>query len=232
MALERRGGRVIAALSMIAVFVVGAALVGGCGAPQFTYVKNSADKTYFRVPSSWTKIDQGPIDDLFSPVQPGSAAAVLHKQRLWSVAYDADEEPTALHMTSYVSNDVPVVYATVEHLIAVERDAVSFDTMRDFFFPVTGHLRQVAEQNGYELQNFELLRDQVLTPSAGIRGIRVIFNYQFPTGVIHTFDQTVYANNDTSTLYLMLIRCTSRCYQAHRAEIDAVATSFTVRSTP
>jgi hypothetical protein len=231
MAHQRRGGRMIAVLAMIAVAFVSPLLAAGCGAPQFTYVQNANDKTYFRVPSSWTKIDQEPIDDLFSPVQPGTAASVLHKQRLWSVAYDADEEPSALHMTSYVSNDVPVVYATVEHLIAVERDAVSFDTMRDFFFPVTQHLRDVAQQNGYELQNFELLRDQVLTPSAGIRGVRVVFNYRFPTGVIHTFDQTVFANNDSSTLYLMLIRCSSRCYRAHQAEIDAVATSFTVRST-
>jgi hypothetical protein len=232
MAFGRRGGRLIAALSVIAVCSLSATLVAGCGEPKFTYVKNSDDKTYFRIPSSWTKIDQGPIDDLFSPVQPGTAASVLHKQRLWSVAYDADEEPSALHMTTYVSNDVPVVYATVEHLVTVERDALSFDTMRDFFFPVTERLRQVAERNGYELQNFELLRDEVLSPSAGIRGIRVIYNYQFPTGVIHTFDQTAYANNDSSTLYLLLIRCSSRCYRAHQAEIDAVATSFTVRSTP
>jgi hypothetical protein len=47
---------------------------------------------------------------------------------------------------------------------------------------------------------------------------------------MHTFDQTAYANQDSSVLYLMLIRCTARCYRDRAVELDTIATSFTVRS--
>jgi hypothetical protein len=74
-----------------------------------------------------------------------------------------------------------------------------------------------------------LLRDDVLTPHAGLRGVRVTFNYRLLGGTLDTFDQTAYINNDASKEYVLLIRCTARCYRARAAELDAIAKSFTVR---
>ena len=37
-------------------------------------------------------------------------------------------------------------------------------------------------------------------------------------------------NNDSSKLYLMIIRCSTACYRARSAELGTIATSFTVRS--
>ena len=31
------------------------ALLAGCGAPEYTYVTNSTDRTYVKVPASWAK---------------------------------------------------------------------------------------------------------------------------------------------------------------------------------
>jgi hypothetical protein len=202
----------------------------GCGKPEFTFVANSDEKTYFKVPSGWAKIDERKIDSVVSGLDEGSMAAALHKTRLWSVAYDAAKQPSHVHMTSFVTTEAPVVYAAVQHLATAEQDVLSLDFMRNFYLPVTADLRARAERVGYPLTDFELLQDEVLTPSPGLHGVRAVFNYRFPTGVYHTFDQSVYANNDSSTLYYLLIRCTFTCYRGRKAEIDTVVESFTVRS--
>ena len=49
-------------------------------------------------------------------------------------------------------------------------------------------------------------------------------------GEMHTFDQTAYANQDSSVLYFLLIRCTASCYRERAVELDNIASSFTVRS--
>ena len=38
-------------------------LVSGCGAPEYTYVTNSAEKTYVKLPTTWRQIDKKALDD-------------------------------------------------------------------------------------------------------------------------------------------------------------------------
>jgi hypothetical protein len=207
------------------------AVTAGCGQPAFQYVANKDEQTYFKVPSSWHEIDSGEVDQAFSlDANPDSLVAAAQKQLTWSRAYDADGEPTPDHMTRILTSDEPVLYATIRHQLPVQQDAVSFDSMRDTFLPVTEKQRELAAQAGVGLDGFELLYDQVLTAPEGVHGVRVVFNYEFPTGVLHTFDQTAYANQDSSILYFMLIRCTARCYRDRVNELNEIATSFTVRS--
>ncbi len=208
------------------------ALVAGCGTPQFNYISNADEKTYFKVPSGWHEIDESAIDDAFTAGDnPDSATAAIRKQLRWSAAFDAATDPMPEHMTSLVTTDEPVLYVTVRHLTRGEQGVVSFDAMRDFFLPVTeGERSRIAQLGTPQLESFELLQDEVLTPNGGLRGVRVVFNYEFPTGVLHTFDQTAYANHDSSVLYFLLIRCTARCYRERAVELDGIATSFTVRS--
>jgi len=102
--------------------------------------------------------------------------------------------------------------------------------MRDFVLPVTDGAREAAATNGLPVSDFELLRDDVLAPRSGIRGVRVVYNYRLGPAPLQTFDQTTYVNADTSRVYVILIRCSAACYRQRFAELDAVATSFTVRS--
>jgi hypothetical protein len=218
----------------VAVVAIGAlavlALVVGCGTPQFTYVANSSEKTYFKVPSGWHKIDEVPIDNMFSQVNPDSATAAAIRTLTWSAAFDAASDPMPEHMTSSATNADPVLYVTVRHLTPAEQGSVSYDAMRDFFLPVTDARRSQAEQAGVGLEGFELLYDQVITGADGIHGVREVYNYQLPSGAVHTFDQTTYANADSSTIYFLLIRCSARCYRDRAVELNDVAKSFTVRS--
>jgi hypothetical protein len=224
-------GRRYLRLAAAVLAMLGAlSLTVACGDPEYTFVQNSDEKTYFKVPYAWTKIDQRPIDSMIGGTTEGSFADLLHKQRTWSVAYDAAEDPSSLHMTSAMVNTDPVFYFAIQKLKTAEQDAISLDVMRDYFLPVTETRRSMAEQSGSGLGGFELLGDEVKQPAPGLHGVRVIYNYQLPSGIHHTFDQSVYVNSDSSTLYFLLFRCSFDCYVARKAEIDEVVASFTVRS--
>lgn len=51
----RHGPRRRAALACVAVVLV---VLSGCGTPEYTYVTNSEDHTYLRIPYSWRPIDE------------------------------------------------------------------------------------------------------------------------------------------------------------------------------
>ncbi len=221
-----------------AIHVVTAALAvavvagtGGCAPPAFTYVKNSGQKTYFKVPHEWHETQTSSLDDLLTGTNPDSATSQARRQQWWSVAYDADADPAADHLISQSPTEQPIVYARISPLTQAQANEVSLDTLRNSFLPVTDDARQAADQNGgIGLTGFELVDDQVLTPSSGLHGVRVIYDYQLGSGVMHTFDQTALVNNDGSKLYLLIIRCSTSCYRARSSEMDAIAKSFTVRS--
>src|ERR1700680_1853751 len=80
-----RVGRGLAGLSALLVAV----MVAGCGAPQFTYVTNSATNTYFKVPYGWHKIDNA---SLAKALNSGGGTGA------WSVGYDAGTAPSATHV--------------------------------------------------------------------------------------------------------------------------------------
>ena len=46
---------------------------------------------------------------------------------------------------------------------------------------------------------------------------------------MQTFDETAYTNKEGSKVYLMLLRCSSSCYQARQAELESVISSFTIQ---
>jgi hypothetical protein len=76
-----------------------------------------------------------------------------------------------------------------------------------------------------------LISDSVLTPESGLRGVHEVFQYKVEGGPLQTFDQTAYTNKDGSKVYLMLLRCSSACYQARHAELETVTGSFTIKES-
>jgi hypothetical protein len=166
---------------------------------------------------------------VLSGTNPDSAIAKIRQQLWWSVAYDASADPTPDHLlTDDVTNE-PIVYARVAQLTEAQQNAVSLDMLRNTFLPVTDDARQAAAAT-LPLTGFELVQDQVLTPSSGLHGVRVVYDYELGNDVLHTFDQTALVNNDGSKIYLLIIRCSASCYRERASELDAIAKSFTVRS--
>jgi hypothetical protein len=214
----------VAALMMVVAVAFGAA---ACGTPEFTYVKNSDQKTYFRVPHDWRETGTDTLDNALSGTNPDSATAEMRQKLWWSVAYDASAYPTADHLLTDRVTAEPIVYARVAQLTEPQQNAVSLDLLRNVFLPVTDEAREAAAGT-IALTDFELVHDEVLSQSGGLHGVRVIFDYGLG-GVLHTFDQTALVNTDGSKLYLLIIRCSTSCYRDRSGELGEIAKSFTVR---
>ena len=216
-------------IRVVAVFTILLLSAAGCYAPPYEYVKNSADKTYFKVPASWRQIDEDRLKSWING-DPDSATAQARDQLIWTVAYDGSTNPTITHIFGYGVTPHPVVWAKVETLPEATRGSLSLDSLRDMVLPVTPAGRSAVDPHVLELEGFELLVDDVVTPSPGVHGVHVAYNYRLGT-TVHTFDQTALVNDDVSKVYLFLLRCTAVCFTDRRDEIATVVRSFTVRPT-
>lgn len=195
-------------------------LITGCAAPQFTYVTNSSQHTYFKVPGGWRQIANSAL-----------YAAVKSKPQtgVWSVGYDGDIRPAAGHVLD-ATDAAPFVYSVVAPLNQATTNSLSYNQLRDFFLPVTAADRATAAKSGFPLTNFHLMRDSTLTLPQGVHGVRVTFEYTYPGVGINTFDQVALTNADDTEVYLLLVHCLASCYSKNQSEIDTVMRSFTVRS--
>jgi hypothetical protein len=195
--------------------------VTGCGAPQYTYVANSSQSTYFKVPYGWHKIDAGAL-------QKAVQAALGSGGPGWQVAYQAGKAPTANDFLSFGA-DQPFVFAEIGSLTATSSQQLSYDSLRDFFLPVSSTARQ-SEPAGYPLTGFKQIRDQVLTPGQGVHGVRETFDYTYQ-GSTDTFDEIALTNAEDTVVYFMVLHCTTSCYSTDQTQINDVMSSFTIRSS-
>ena len=197
-------------------------VLSGCGAPQFTYVANSGSNTYFKVPYGWHKISDSSLSSELKTATGGSGGG-------WTVAYEAGHKPTAGDFLAFGTAH-PFVFAEVGQLNTTASNQLSYDSLRDFFLPVTSTARQNAAAQGFPLSAFKQIRDQTLTLSQGVHGVRETFQYTFNGGTTDTFDEVALTNADQTVVYLLVLHCLSSCYSNDQTEINDVMSSFTIRS--
>jgi hypothetical protein len=145
------------------------------------------------------------------------------------VAYEAGHQPKAGDFLSFATAD-PFVFAEVGQLNSTASNELSYDTLRDFFLPVTANARQNAASQGFPLTGFKQIRDQMLSPGQGVHGVRETFEYTFTGNVTDTFDEVALTNADQTVVYLLVLHCTTKCYSNDQTEINDVMSSFTIRS--
>jgi hypothetical protein len=215
--------RVTAALAAVTLGCAVLEAASGCSAPDHTYIANSANKTYFKVPASWHELDSKALKqtDTGASPTPGNDSE-------WVVAYDAAKAPAVAHLVARDTPD-PIVYVSVEPAPTEAAGQVSLDNLRDLVLPVTDSARTAGTTSATTFTDFTLVSDSVLTPKSGLRGVHEVFQYRVGGGPLQTFDETAYTNKDGSKVYLMFLRCSNECYQARRPELDSVVGSFTVR---
>jgi hypothetical protein len=197
-------------------------ILSGCAAPQFTYVANSGTSTYFKVPYAWHKISPSSLSSELKTATGGSGGG-------WTVAYEAGHKPTAGDFLAF-STAQPFVFAEVGQLNSTASNQLSYDSLRDFFLPVTSTARQNAAAQGFPLTAFKQIRDQKLSLSQGVHGVRETFDYTFTGGITDTFDEVALTNADQTVVYLLVLHCTDKCYSTDQTEINDVMSSFTIRS--
>jgi hypothetical protein len=189
----------------------------GCLSPDYTYVADSSDNAYFKVPPSWHEVSPSSLQQVQGQSSQGTY--------LWSRAYDDTASPSVKDVFS--SSSKPVAYASVLGLSSSQASDVSFNSMRDLLLPVTPTARNAASAAHIALTGFQLLSDQMITDSHHDRGIREIFDYNL--GITpETFDLTVMTNSDTTKLFFLLVHCQTASFAADYPQIKKVVGSFTV----
>ena len=199
--------------------VAGMTGLTACGAPQYTYVTDSAAKTYFKVPYGWHAISQSALSQALETNGTGS----------WVSAFGADAGQPPNDVFSF---DVaqPFVFAEVGTLGSAASAAMSYNGLEDIFLPVTAQARS-AESGAFPVTNFQLLRQSTLTPgSYGVHGVRVTYDYTYQDGTADTFDQIALTNADQTQVYLLMVHCTTFCYNHNQKAISDILSSFTVGS--
>jgi hypothetical protein len=199
----------------------------GCGAPEYTYVTNSTDRTYLKVPTTWRPIDEKAMDDAI-----GFDPTLSEEERgLWFEGYDADVAPSPVHLFG-PSAAVPAAFVGVQQVPEAARGQFSLDRLRDLFYPVSPSAQEAASLDPTGgVSDFVLVSDEVLTPGNGLRGVHSVFRYRVGDGPMQMMDQTAYLNDDASKLYMFFVRCSTECYEQRQKEIGNVVSSFTVRET-
>jgi hypothetical protein len=194
--------------------------LSGCGAPAYTYVADSASSTYYKVPTRWHQVSQASLDQVLTSGG-GSTSGI------WLAGFDAGKSPSAYTVLSNSPAD-PVVLSEVRQLKQNEINSVSYDWLRNFLLPVTSTARQNDAASGDTLlRGFKQSRDDTITGTNGVHGVRETFQYTI-SGVSDTFDEVVLTNADQTVVYLLTVHCTSTCYTQNESDINTVMSSFTV----
>jgi hypothetical protein len=221
---RRRWGAV--SIALVGVLLLGA----GCGKPSYQYVANSNVKTYFKVPQEWTTTSAEADDYQFAQIlfraqNRDSQAFVDFKRVRWSVEYNSPFDPKA-------NVDGPTAYGLVTPVPPFVQGVISLDAMRNLLAPVTQSAQVQAIASDQLPPGFEVLDDELLTPEAGMRGVRVVYNEAPDRIHLYTYDLTMMTNNDSTLVYILYVWCTTKCYRKNSVQINDVVTSFTVRNAP
>src|SRR5690349_24717862 len=111
MPVRARRRRTLALTRALLLSVAALVALAGCGAPQYNYVTNSADRTYVKLPTSWRPIDKKALDDAI-----GLDPTLTDQQRgLWLEGYDADVSPSPLHLFG-PSAPAPAAFVSVQQI--------------------------------------------------------------------------------------------------------------------
>lgn len=201
--------------------------LAGCGASQYTYVTNSEDRVYVRVPATWQQLDERSMKDALG-IDP---TIDLAEAGFWLEGYDADTSPSATHLLGPRA-EAPALLVSVQQVPPAGRGQVSLDYLRDVFWPVSPAKQEKLAQNpASPMSGFTVMDDEVLTPGDGLRGVHTTYRFSLSDGPAQVFDQTVYTNDDASKIYIFFVRCSAECYEQRQQEIDNVVSSFTVRES-
>ncbi|MCW2930650.1 MAG: hypothetical protein JWM19_1612 [Actinomycetia bacterium] len=219
---SRSAKGLVGGLALLVATGLAMAGLSGCGAPAYTYVADSANSTYYKVPTGWHALSQASLDHVLTSGG-GSVSGI------WVSGFDAGKSPSAGNFLSFGLNE-PFVFSEVIPLSQQAVNGLSYDGLRDFMLPVSSTGRQAYASSGNTLlSGFTQVRDDTVTAANGVHGVRETFEYTY-NGVSDTFDEVALTNADQTVVYFLMLHCTDACYSANEANINTIMSSFTVGS--
>jgi hypothetical protein len=235
--------------ALVPVVAAAVSLLAACGGPQYTYQRNTEVGAAFKVPAEWTTFDKDTILGTDAGPQPVTVDPIR-----WLVGFDAGPEPSA----QGIFGDSPAVdhpqgFGLVQELLPSLRDSMSYQTLRNFPFPVDA-LSQ--DDNDFRLVSY----DDSYSAPGGFRGVKFVFQFRAsalpaaraavgssqgpdatplspgaarPALLDPSFVQVTEVallDEQTENAYYLVAWCDARCYQRNSSSIEDVIGSWTVRS--
>ena len=205
--------------------VLGIGTLSGCASPSQKYVADKKDGVYLAVPFSWHLISNETLNAREATSKNTGAADRLANVT-FQQAYSPNAKYRAKDVLTLVAPTSPLVYIRVRNLLPDEINAVSYNSLRNIIVPLTSWI----DGSDTTAPPFELLKDvEVVQKSA--RGVRTSYSFTQKKQVSQTIDQTSLISDDRSKIYVLIIRCTTICFNKNRYQLSKISTSFTVRGT-
>ena len=199
------------------------ALLTACARPDYQYASQQpgavpAGTVYFKVPDSWTQLTPAQITAAERGWSTSSDLAALLDATSWQAAYDAAATPSLVHVLGRAVPEQPTVYASLRSLYPQEQTGLTTDALKDMVVPLSTLGASV-----------QVTTDTALTQGRAT-GVHLVFSYSPGAGLPEeTIDQTSYLSDGKDAVYLLVVRCTTTCYDAHRDQIAAVTSSYTIQ---
>ena len=210
-------GRVRSAAALL--LVAAPLILAACAGTGYHYVKNTNDKTYFKVPDDWKLYDQNSVLDALK----GSLSKDEIAQRrdtMWTTVFDASPAPTLNHLGSNRPG-YPLGQAVVRPLSPDAADGASLKSLRNIFFSIDDALDAGnAHVSAYDLVELP----------GGFHGSHLVARVDSKTGSI-TFNQIALFDQATTKVYAISIYCSTDCYDKYESKIDKVISSWTVKES-
>ncbi|HUR18280.1 MAG TPA: hypothetical protein VMZ51_05000 [Acidimicrobiales bacterium] len=213
------GPRALRAASSTTTLVTVAVLVlASCATSDYRYVKNSSQRTFFRVPHDWKIFDE---DQVLQNSDDSEEAKASFKRSSWSVGFDASPRPSVRHVLSAASH--PTGLVQVRTLTESERDTFSQASLRALLLPFDPLSSEAADTGDVEvLGSREVHQDN-------LHGNELLVNLRTKEGGMIKWRQIALVDSRVSRAHVLAITCNLDCYDEHEDVIEKVISSWTVK---
>lgn len=205
--------------------LLGMGALSGCATPSQKYAADKKDGVYLSVPFSWHLISNQTLNAREATSKNTGAADRLANVT-FQQAYSPNEKYRARDVLTLVAPTAPLVYLRVRNLLPDEINSTSYNSLRNIIVPLTSWI----DGSDSSAPPFELL-DDVEVVQKKARGVRTSYSFTAKQQLSQTVDQTTLLSDDRSKIYVLIIRCTTTCFNKNRRQLSKIANSFTVRGT-
>jgi hypothetical protein len=214
-----RGSRGFMAAALVTFAVVLAGLLSAC-TTSVTYVGSSTQDLYFKIPNTWEVFSQATLQEngWIDPAASSQAALAGQSHPVFETVAGASSKVASSVDTQ--SGPYPWAMAQVVALDGEDQANSTLAALADEDYPI-----DQLNQDGDRVQQLSPTR---LLVDGALRGSRVAYQIDSQqTGAI-SFEQVAFLNSATDKVWLLDVGCSPTCFQAHRAVLDRIVSSFIV----
>lgn len=210
---------------LIALIPVLSLALSACGVPSQYYASDKKDGVYLTLPTGWHSISQLKLNALEATSTATGAADRLALVR-WQEGFSPDAKVGAKAVLNLSAPSSPVIYVRVRGLTFDETNAVSFNSLRNMIVPLTTWI----DGTDTTAPEFQIFDDSPVIQKVA-RGVHTNYEFTVKGQPSQTIDQTALVSEDRSLIYVLIVRCTTTCFDKNRAVLSKISKSFTVRGT-